>query len=95
MTRSVTGCEEAREVEAQKHPREFLTPRSLGRRGHEATKGGSRVHRGGAAAECEGMSSPGLSQGRKVGKWLRTSDSPEKEISRKGLPGREGRPVRG
>lgn len=38
MALRITGCEEAREVEAQKHPREFLTLRSLGRRGDEATK---------------------------------------------------------
>lgn len=78
-TLSVTGCEEAREVEAQKHPREFLTPRSPGRRGDEATKGGSGL--------------TGVGAGR--GQWLRAesrsqrqacgSEPPEKQLSRKGL----------
>lgn len=64
---SITGCGEAREVEAQKHPGEFLTPGSLGKRGVLRAEDGSRTRGGGRGAGehvlCRVLS-PGVKGGR-------------------------------
>lgn len=69
-------------MEAPKHPRESLTLRSLDRRGDEATEAAQELVGEGRG---ERPASPGLRLGVKGRPVAQTFDSPEKEVSRKGL----------